>query len=250
MPRARSPNRNKAYEIWKEHNGNITNRKIAEMLGEKEKTISNWKSRDKWTLENVVLHSFDCSTTKNEKRKRGAPKGSKNALGNKGGAAPKGNQNAVKHGFFRRIFPDDEETHSIIEEIGVKKPLEILWENIVIQYTAIVRAQKIMFVKDQDDITRVLKRRKSKSFSNKNGSSEEEEEEYEIVFAEEKQANFLQAQSRAMATLQKLLEHYESMATDEQKLKIEKMKADIDKIKKPQNDTPIEIIIKRKGEDS
>ena len=34
-----------------------------------------------------------------EKRKRGAPKGNKNAVGNKGGA-PFGNANAVKHGLF------------------------------------------------------------------------------------------------------------------------------------------------------
>ncbi|MCG6197881.1 hypothetical protein H1215_11960, partial [Anoxybacillus sp. LAT_38] len=72
----------------------------------------------------------------------GAPTGNKYAVGNRGGAAPKGNSNAVTHGFFRRIFPDDEETHAVIGEIGVKSPLDILWENIVIQYTAIARAQK------------------------------------------------------------------------------------------------------------
>ena len=52
MARARSPNRDKAFEIYKEHNGNITNREIANILNEKENTISNWKCRDKW---NVVL---------------------------------------------------------------------------------------------------------------------------------------------------------------------------------------------------
>ncbi|MGG0808408.1 phage terminase small subunit-related protein [Brevibacillus laterosporus] len=60
MAKARSPNRDKALELWLESGGNIRNRELADQLGEKEKTISNWKSRDKW---NVVLQSGQCSTT-------------------------------------------------------------------------------------------------------------------------------------------------------------------------------------------
>ena len=56
-----------------------------------------------------------------------------------------GHQNAIKHGFFARIFPDDEETRALVGEIMEKEPLDILWENIMIQYVAIARAQKIMF---------------------------------------------------------------------------------------------------------
>lgn len=88
MPRERNPNRDKAYKIWLEHNGDITNRQIAEMLGENEKVIAVWKQRDKW---NVVQQSSDESCTT---KKRGAPKGNKNAAGN-GGGAPPGNKNAV-----------------------------------------------------------------------------------------------------------------------------------------------------------
>ncbi|EGT3638653.1 phage terminase small subunit [Clostridioides difficile] len=73
MAKARSPNRNKAFDIFKEHNGNIANREIAEILNENEKTISNWKCRDNW---NVVLQKDKCSTTK----KKGGQKNNKNAL--------------------------------------------------------------------------------------------------------------------------------------------------------------------------
>jgi phage terminase small subunit len=63
MPRARDPNRDKAFEIWKEHNGNITNRKLAEMLGVPEKTLSGWKSKDKWNQKtNGVLQTNKRST--------------------------------------------------------------------------------------------------------------------------------------------------------------------------------------------
>ncbi len=37
MPRQRSPNRDRAFEIYKEHGGNIENRRIAEMLDISEK---------------------------------------------------------------------------------------------------------------------------------------------------------------------------------------------------------------------
>lgn len=48
MARARSPARDKAFDIYKEHKGKITNRAIAEMLDVDEKKIAVWKSRDKW----------------------------------------------------------------------------------------------------------------------------------------------------------------------------------------------------------
>ncbi|MFH5185740.1 phage terminase small subunit-related protein [Paenibacillus sp. TAB 01] len=62
MARARNPNRDKAYQIWLEHQGDITNRRIAEFLGEDEKVIAVWKQRDKW---NVVQQSDESCTTNN-----------------------------------------------------------------------------------------------------------------------------------------------------------------------------------------
>ena len=63
MPRKRSPNRDKACEIYKEHGGKITNREIANLLGEDEKVVAVWKSRDKW---NDVQQSKKSCTTKRE----------------------------------------------------------------------------------------------------------------------------------------------------------------------------------------
>jgi phage terminase small subunit len=50
MARERDPNRDKAFEIWKEHNGDITNREIAKALSVDEKKIAVWKQRDKWNV--------------------------------------------------------------------------------------------------------------------------------------------------------------------------------------------------------
>ncbi|MBU9724427.1 phage terminase small subunit [Diplocloster modestus] len=99
MPRERSLNRDKAYEIYKQHGGIITNREIATLLDEDEKVIAVWKSRDKWK---VVQQSKESCTTK----KKGGQPGNKNAEGNKGGAAPRQNKNAVKTGEFETVFFD------------------------------------------------------------------------------------------------------------------------------------------------
>ncbi|WP_242305791.1 phage terminase small subunit [Bacillus cereus group sp. BfR-BA-01451] len=218
MARQRSPNRDRAKEIYINNNGDITNKSIAELLGEKEKTVSNWKSRDKWES-NVVLQTNECSTT----NKRGAQKKNQNALGNKGGSAPKGNSNAVTHGFFRKHFPED--VADLAAEIMEKNPIDMLWENITIQYTAIIRAQRLMFVKDQEDITKEIKKEKS--------SDSSEETEYEIQFAWDKHANFLNAQSRAMSTLSSLIRDFDKLANidDERRAKLSLMNAQIDKLK-------------------
>lgn len=240
-----SSNKEKALQIFLDNNGEITNRKIADLLGEKEKTISAWKSRGKWkevlqsggcstTANSVVLQEKKCSTTpkkigppfgsKNAKG-HGAPKGNKNAVGNSGGVGgmPGATNQNFKHGFFSRIFPNDPDTQEIIESIQVKSPIEVLWENIVIQYTAIARAQRIMFVKDQEDLTKVIK---SSTSGEKSDSVT-----YELQFAWDKQAAFITAQSRAMKTLEGLIKQYVDLTGDKGKLEIEKLKADIDRAK-------------------
>lgn len=235
MARERSPDRDKAFEIYQQHQGNITNREIAKLLDIPEKTISVWKLRDKWK------EGIDCSTSKAEcsttKRKQGGQPNNKNAVGH---GAPAKNRNAETHGFFSKYLP--EETLEIMQAIQEKHPLDILWENITIQYTAIVRAQRLMYVVDKADstTTKIAESDGEKVFS----------EKWEVQHAWDKQAVFLQAQSRAMATLQSMIRQYDEllksgMATEEQKLRVEKLKVEIDKIRDEDKDKPIEVTIKR-----
>ena len=99
MARARNPNRDRALEIYREHDGKITNREIASILGEDEKVVAVWKGRDKW--QNVVQQSKKSCTTK----KRGGQPGNKNAVGH-GGTGPPGNKNAVTTGEFETLLFD------------------------------------------------------------------------------------------------------------------------------------------------
>ncbi|KJJ66692.1 phage terminase small subunit [Clostridium sp. FS41] len=112
MPRGRSPNRDKAFEIYKQHGGKITNREIAARLDEDEKVIAVWKNRDKWNV--VQQKKKERCTTKS----RGGQPGNKNAVGH-GGTGPPGNKNAVKHGAYEQIYYEalPEEEQSLFDSI-------------------------------------------------------------------------------------------------------------------------------------
>lgn len=142
--------------------------------------------------------------------------------GGKSTGPPKKNQNAKKHGFFQKHMP--EEAYGIMNELLEKNPIDMLWENIVIQYTAIIRAQRIMYVRDQDDTTttQIEERQGDSSWGQK----------WEVQHAWDKQATFLQAQSRAMSTLQSLIKQYDELlktelATEEQRVRIAVLKSKV-----------------------
>lgn len=90
MARERSPERDKAKQMWLESSGAMKLKDIAAALFVGETQIRKWKSQDKWADD---LNSNVTNESKGNVTKRGAPKGNKNAVGNRGGAPP-GNQNA------------------------------------------------------------------------------------------------------------------------------------------------------------
>ncbi|MEC3737036.1 phage terminase small subunit [Bacillus safensis] len=223
MARARNPNRDKAFQLWKESDGSRLLKDIAEELGVTANTIRKWKANDKWDEE----FKGSAPIEKRSAPIRGAPKGNKNAVGNSGGA-PARNQNAKTHGFYSKHMPA--EAFEIMQDIQGFSPVDLLWEQIQIQFTAIVRAQKIMFVESKDEMIKELKKKKSVV----SDSADIEEEEYEFQFAWDRHATFLNAQSRAMSELRGLIKQFDNIAheTDERRLKLEQMRLNIEKTKK------------------
>ncbi|WP_444310996.1 phage terminase small subunit [Megamonas funiformis] len=142
------------------------------------------------------------------------------------------NTNAVKHGLFSKYLPA--ETLELVGNIEMMSPLDILWENICLKYAAIIRSQKIMFVKDANDVTKRMTMDGAEATS------------YQYTEAYEKQASFLIAQSRAMGTLMSLIKQYDELCrselvTDEQRLRIEKLKMEL--AKAHDSDGPIKVEI-------
>lgn len=192
MPREQSDNRRKARGIYEEHNGQISNREIAGILGCSEKSVSGWKCKDNWT--GKIRSTSIKKERSTPKRKRGGQPGNKNATG------PPGNRHAEKHGFFTKWLP--EETMAIMDEIHGANPLDLLWDNIQLQYIAIMRAQKLMYVKNQTDKTK-------EKIEYKDGNVVGEK--WEVQQAWDKHATFMSAQSRAIGTLLRLVKEYDEL---------------------------------------
>lgn len=209
MPKAKNPKADKAEALFREGLKLI---EIAEKLDVPAGTVRRWKNTYRWGGERSGKKKA------NVRKKRGAPKGNKNGKG-----APTGNKRTEKYGFFSKYLP--EETKEIFDAVDKANPLDLLWHQIQIAYVAIIRAQRIAYVKDQKDVTAHI------THSGPGGKS------YEFKEAWDKQNNFLKAQARAQGELRNLIRQYDEMlhsdwelATEEQKARVAKIKAEASRI--------------------
>lgn len=183
---------------------------ISRLIDVPEGTIRSWKNRQKWS-------STVATGKKSVATKKGAPKGNKNASG------PPGNRHAEKYGFLSKYLPG--ETLEIFNALDDASPLDLMWHTIKMQYTAFIRAQSLMYVKDQKDITTTRIEVKEGNVWG---------EKWEVQQAWDKHANFMSAQSRAITALTSSISKYEEMlnrsplATEEQKLRIQLLKVEIE----------------------
>ncbi|HIY01489.1 MAG TPA: terminase [Candidatus Blautia faecipullorum] len=208
MPRAPDQRVAEAKELFDQ---GLKLTEIACRLGIPEGTVRSWKNRYQW----------DCNVAKNKRnvaKHRGGQKRNRNAAGH---GAPKQNKNAEKYGFFSKYLP--EETREIFSAISEADPLDLLWHQIQIAYAAIIRAQRIAYVKDQQDKT-------VEKVEEKDGNVIGER--WEVQQAWDKQNEFLKAQARAQGELRAMIKQYDEMlnkdweaASDEQRARINQIKA-------------------------
>ena len=215
MARLRNENIDKAKEMFLNGMKLID---ISKKLGVPEGSVRRWKCTYKWSKDNSERSNKKQTNNKKanvQKKKSGGQPGNKNATG------PPGNQNAVKHGLYCKHIP--KETLELMDMINKSNPIDLLWDNITIAYAAIIRAQNIMYVENQRELVKQI-------VSSANGS-----EVYDIQYAWDRQANFISAQARAMTTLANMIEKYDklcnsSLTTEEQRLRVTKLKAEIEKM--------------------
>ena len=210
MPRARSPNRDKAFEIYKLHNGNVENRQIANSLNISEKTISGWKCKDNWADKlNGVLQKDEQSTPK----QKGGQPGNKNSVGHKP-SVPKGNLNPIKHGAYQNIYldylPDDEK--EIYEQMEAVINLESEIKLLRLKITRLLN-RNITFFYDM--------------FGKKHAKDINEEDRENGILA-------------CMEQLEKLVRTQAAIVGDTEKLQLEREKFDFKKYK-----DEIELQLKR-----
>ena len=198
---------------YKDYLAGMKYKDIAEKYNVSLNTVKSWKTRNGWNRKEGAPDKKVCTQKeKGAHKKKGGQPGNKNAAGH---GAPPENKNAEKHGFFSKWLPA--ETMEIMQEIEEKSPADILWEQITLQYTAIIRAQRLTYVRDQKDKTTEIV------------SSSDMGTSWEYQQAWDKHEKFLSAQSRAMTTLNGLIKQYEEMlhsADDaaERKARLEKLR--------------------------
>jgi len=263
MARARSPARDKANQIYKDSEGKKLLKDIATELGVSDSQIRKWKNQDKWddqmngnatnakgnvtNKKNALIATLNdgpldgSKSFKNEtarKKRSGNPKPVKRFT--------ERNTASLKHGLFSRYMP--QETLDIMGMVEDSEPADLLWIQIQIQYAAIIRAQKIMFVESKEEMIKEIKKVEQSEIG--------EKVEYEFQFAWDRQATFLNAQSKAIGELRSSIKQFNEMAhdDDERLLKLEQMrlgidktKAEIEKLNGNNDEGPIEIVISRKG---
>lgn len=189
-----------------DYEAGMTYKDISHKYNVSQNTLSTWKKRFNW-----IRPPKPKKEPVKEKGKRGAPKR---------------NTNSVKHGYYSKYLP--EETKELLQHIDPDNPLDLLWAGIQVQWAAIIRSQNIMYVKDKEDLT-VTKVGESKG--------KVCSETWEVQQAWDKQASFLNAQSNALSKLFSMIRQYEEAlhknwdyATVEQRLRIAKLKTEVEKL--------------------
>lgn len=280
------PNWEEIRREWEK--SKITFKALAEKHGVKLGTLKSRRSREKWSRD--ATNKKDATSQKDATRKarvdatnnndpgnereekessstgRGYKKsrykeGSRKGAGNPhpGNQFTKRNSAALKHGFFSKHIP--QETLDIMQGMVHDDPADLIYDQIMIQYAAIIRAQNIMFVTDRNETVKELKKLKVEEGFDREGNVVQVpvEQEYEIQFAWDRYATFMNAQSRAMSEFRSLVKQFFEMTheDDERRLKLEQMQLGIEKTQaeldllenEDGEDAPIEILIKRKGDD-
>ena len=271
MARERSPSRDLAFELWKNSNGKLALKEIANQLNVSDSQIRKWKNVDDWEGKlnsNVTIANGNVTNeNKGNVTKKGAPKGNKNAVGH---GAPKGNKNAVgnnggaplrnvnalKTGEYETIWldclsPEEQDLYEQIdtdELVQIEQTIRLLT---IMERRKLVRIQQLIDGLTEKEI-KILSQRQNKGeiiqvYRDDGDPYYQHRDKYEMIVAEMTETEFrkiddiikqeqilLSVQERKARQLQ--LKHKLevdrkrlALVIEEQKLRIEKLKIEVDK---------------------
>ena len=236
MGRERNPRRDEAFRLYIESEGQKKPKEIADFLKVPSSRVRKWKVEDKWDAE--LQKPPDKRNV--PKRRQGAPFGSKNALGNKGGkggpvgsrhaaghGAPLRNQNALRTGEYATIWTDmlSDEEKEIYNRVNLD-PIAQIDETIQL---LTIRERRMM-----ENIKRLKEQKVLAEFEDilvPNKADPEHGKPFvksrtrfsklhidKIVAAEEALTRVQEAKRRAIETKQKLLKEREKQDNETQKV--------------------------------
>ncbi|WP_234121182.1 terminase small subunit [Clostridium hydrogenum] len=288
MPRQRSPSRDKAFEIYKNHKGNIDLVKIAETLNLSPGTIRGWKNKDQWDNKlNGTLQKKCNKNTERSKHKKVNKKPKKEPMQQEVEEVLNNDQLTDKQRLFcviyskcmnatkayKKVYKCTYETamvngSQLLRNAKVKAQIdrlismefnkELIKKSLIQKYLDIAFADMNEFMefgtkeipildeageqktdKEGNPQTFTMDYAHFKDSSNVDGTLISE-------ISKGKDGAKIKLLDK-MKAMQWLSDHID-LLTEEQRLKCEKLKSEIDKSKNNDSNEPIEIVIKRKNE--
>lgn len=289
MARPRNPKRDEAYQLWIDSEGKKKLKDIAAELEVSDSQIRKWKSQDNWdgkTNGNVTKKSNSNATkgrgapkgSQNAKGNKGgkAPPGNQNAKGNRGGSVPRGNRNAVTTGEYETLMWDylNDDEKELFESIETDPLYQI---DITIRELSIRQRRMMKRIKQLENglteserrVLQQLKDSKDIHVVEKDGVSvkvpvktsalvvtEIEETQYrkidDIMNIEDALTRITNQLIKAIKQKHDIEKSYGEQPLKEELLQanIDRIRAEVDNLSDDTDDGPLEIIIKRKGDDS
>jgi len=205
---------------------------IASQLNLPEGTVRRWKSTHKWDNER---------SDKNSERshKKGPPAGNTNAVGNKGGAAPEKNKNAVKTGEFETLFFDAlEEDEKRLIGLG-----QLNKEQLLLQEIQLLTVRERRMLKRIEDIKRAAEGQEDENAAGmtavkyKDGLKDKSTE-YTGALGQIQAVE--DALTRVQARKQKAIDSLHRYGFDDARLELEMMKLELEIMKQDNPDQEIE----------
>lgn len=252
MPRERKEEREQARKLWLEAGAKDSPKGIFKAIADKLNTsveqIRKWKSLDDWEGKRKVTIS---KNNENVTKQKGAPKGNKNAVGNKGGAAPKGNKNNYKHGIFEKIvidfLPEDEKELFFdrdINEIEELKATIRMCDLQIIQFMKkIKKAEEIHGGLTLSGVTKTKTEGNDEQLIS-DTTSTHTTAVYELVLKYNNEIEKAKAKKiRCLETLIKLTNDNERIELEKQRLQLLKDKTEIENIKEDNQNVNVQIYI-------
>ncbi len=238
-------------EIQKEwETTKITLADLAEKHGIKLGTLKSRKSREKWsrdaTKKDTTKRVKVATKSDNDEVIQDAPPQKDGRLKKRSGNPnppnqfTKRNRAAMIHGLRSKFLYDEQiEIMEALQDLDV---VDQLWLQIELSFSAIIRAQKIMWVEDPFDHL--------KEVSSEMSGESIDKVDYKVIYAHERYESYIKAQTRAFAEHRNLVKQFMDLTTedDERRLKLEQMQLNMEKTK-----TDIELskiaIRKENGDD-
>lgn len=230
----------------------ITLADLAEKHGIKLGTLKSRKSREKWsrdatkTVKVATISSKDATELEDQEIIQDQPPKKDGRVKKRSGNPnpqnqfTKRNRAAMIHG-LRSKFLFDEQIE-IMEALQDFDVVDQLWLQIELSFSAIIRAQKIMWVEDPFDHL--------KEIGGEMDAEGMSKTDYKVIYAHERYESYIKAQTRAFAEHRNLVKQFMDLTTedDERRLKLEQMQLNMEKTK-----TDIELskiaIRKENGDD-